>query len=71
MDGDIAIIDTANLDPKDGQVVAVLTGDGELILKRFHRIQGLPILIDNNNRTYSLDGAVLKGVLRHTMRSYT
>lgn len=70
MEGDLAVIDISNHSPLDGQLVAALTEEGEMLLKRFHRVGGLPILMDNHGRTYSLDGAVIQGVVRHIMRSY-
>lgn len=68
--GDTAIVDTANLEPRDGALVAVLTPEGELMVKRYETQTGVPTLTDNQGRSYRMDGVQIKGVVVSTMRNY-
>ncbi len=70
LDGDIAVVDISNRNPREGQLVAVLTEDGNMMVKRYALRDGQPILRDNKGRIYRPNGAKIQGVVIQTSREY-
>ena len=70
MDGDMVIVDLADTSPRPGDLVAALLESGELMVKRYDRRGGRPVLIDNQGATYPVDGALIQGVIISSLRKY-
>jgi phage repressor protein C with HTH and peptisase S24 domain len=70
MKGDTVIVDLARRDPGQGDLVAVLTEEGILMVKRFNRFQGIPMLVDNRNRLYPLELSEIQGIIVSALRRY-
>lgn len=70
MDGDTVIIDVADRMPRPGDLVAVLLEEGVLVVKRYERRGGRPVLLDNEGKTYPIEGAQLQGVIVSSLRKY-
>jgi len=68
--GDSAIVDVANRSPRPGQLVAVLTEDGSMQIKRFERDESGALLLDNKGGSYRPNGAKIQGVIVYVGRAY-
>lgn len=62
-DGSTAFVDPTILEPRDGQVVAVLTEEGKFLVKRFRRVSGRAELHDNQGRVIRPNGAQIRGIV--------
>lgn len=66
--GDIVVIDRANHEPQNHDLVVIVTEDGEALLKRYVANGNGGLLEDNEGRQLRPDGARLEGVVELLQR---